>query len=281
MIGAAHKLVLAGGLKAGKLVIAAVADEEHASLGARELVKEWQADGAVIPEPTDLQIGLGHRGFSWVEVATQGVAAHGSRPRDGRDAIFRMGRVLNRLEELDRELQGQPPHPVQGTASLHASLIDGGRELSSYPDNCVLQFERRTTSDEPEGIAMQQINQILAELKKGDPEFEGSAKLILEQSPFEIPTDHGLVVALRGAISRSGRTPKQGRLSFWTDAALLAGAGIPTVVFGPGGAGLHSTEEFVYMEDVLACRDVLADLASTFCAKPVILNSEVQLRIED
>src|ERR1019366_8063909 len=71
MIGAAHKLVLAGGLKAGKLVIAAVADEEHASLGARELVKEWQADGAVIPEPTDLQIGVAHRGFSWIKVSTQ------------------------------------------------------------------------------------------------------------------------------------------------------------------------------------------------------------------
>ena len=141
MIGAARKVVSTGGLPAGKLIVAAVADEEHASLGARELVKEWQADGAVIPEPTDLQIGLGHRGFSWVEVTTKGIAAHGSRPRDGRDAIFRMGRVLSRLEQLDQELQAQPPHPIQGTASLHASLVSGGRELSSYPDQCVLEFD--------------------------------------------------------------------------------------------------------------------------------------------
>jgi acetylornithine deacetylase len=266
MIGAARKLAATGGLRAGKLVIAAVADEEHASLGARELVKGWQADGAVIPEPTDLQIGLGHRGFSWLEVTTRGVAAHGSRPRDGRDAIFRMARVLGKLEDLDRELQARPPHPIQGTASLHASLISGGRELSSYPDHCVLEFERRTTSDEPNGIALRQINQFLAELKERDREFEGSAKLMLEQSPFEIPCDHGLVVALGAAISRAGRTPKHGPVSFWTDAAILASAGIPTVVFGPGGAGLHSPEEFVYVDDVLACRDVLADLASRFCA---------------
>jgi len=266
MIGAARQLASTGGLKAGKLVIAAVADEEHASLGARELVKEWHADGAVIPEPTDLQIGLGHRGFSWIEVMTKGIAAHGSRPRDGRDAIFRMGRVLKKLEKLDRELQARPPHPVEGTASLHASLIGGGRELSSYPDHCVLQFERRSTTDEAEGIVIQQINNILAELKEEDTEFQGSAKLILEQSPFEISSDHGLVVALRQAISRTGRMPQQGAVSFWTDAAILARAGIPTVVFGPGGAGLHSTEEFVYVDDVLACRDVLAELASSFCA---------------
>lgn len=265
MIGAARKVVSTGGLPAGKLIVAAVADEEHASLGARELVKEWQADGAVIPEPTDLQIGLGHRGFSWVEVTTKGIAAHGSRPRDGRDAIFRMGRVLSRLEQLDQELQAQPPHPIQGTASLHASLVSGGRELSSYPDQCVLEFERRTTSDEPEGIALRQIDDILVELKKRDPEFEGSAKLILEQSPFAIPSDHGLVAALRQSISSSGRIPRHGPVSFWTDAAILASAGIPTVVFGPGGSGLHSNDEFVYLEDVLACRDVLAHLASAFC----------------
>jgi acetylornithine deacetylase len=265
MLGAARKLASAGGLKAGKLVVAAVADEEHESRGARELVKQWRADGAVISEPTDLEIGVAHRGFSWIKVKTQGVAAHGSRPRDGRDAIFRMGRVLARLEQLDRELQARPPHPIQGTASLHASLIKGGRELSSYPDQCALQFERRTISDEPEGIAMRQINNILAALKEEDPGFEASANLILEQSAFEIPSEHFLTVALREAILRAGLAPKHGAVSFWTDAAILAGAGIPTVVFGPGGAGLHSTEEFVYVDQVLACRDVLADLAAVFC----------------
>ena len=230
------------------------------------MVKQWRADGAVIPEPTDLQIVVAHRGFSWIEVTTQGIAAHGSRPGDGRDAIFRMGRVLARLEQLDQELQARPPHPVQGTASLHASLIKGGRELSSYPDQCSLQFERRTISDEPAGIALRQVNSILAALKEEDHEFEASAETILEQPAFEISSEHFLTIALRDAILRAGRVPKHSAVSFWTDAAVLAGAGIPSVVFGPGGAGLHSTEEFVYVDQVLACRDVLADLATVFCA---------------
>ena len=84
------------------------------------------ADGAVVTEPTDLQIAIGHKGFAWFEVETRGRAAHGSRPREGRDAILRMGRVLHALEALDRELQAAPPHPLMGAASLHAS-IDRGR----------------------------------------------------------------------------------------------------------------------------------------------------------
>ena len=101
---------------AGPLIIAAVVDEEYASLGADALVTAWTADAAVVTEPTDLQIGIGHKGFAWFEIETRGRAAHGSRPRDGRDAILRMGRVLHRLERLDRELQARPPHPVMGTA---------------------------------------------------------------------------------------------------------------------------------------------------------------------
>ena len=144
MLGAARVLAEKGGLSRGKLIIAAVADEEYASIGAEALVRQWHADAAVVPEPTGLRIATGHRGFSWIEIVAEGVAAHGSRPREGRDAIVRMGRILVRLEELDRRLQARTPHPVIGTPSLHASLISGGRELSTYPDRCMLQLERRS-----------------------------------------------------------------------------------------------------------------------------------------
>ena len=122
-----------GGLDRGRLVIAAVADEEHSSLGADALVKTWRADAAVVTEPTGLDVAVAHKGFQWIAVETRGRAAHGSRPRDGRDAIMRMGRVLSRLERLEKELRDGASHDLLGTASLHASIIDGGEELSSYP----------------------------------------------------------------------------------------------------------------------------------------------------
>src|SRR6185503_11888182 len=99
---AARLVIARGGLAAGRLILAAVVDEEHSSIGADALVKTWRADAAVVTEPTDLAIAIGHKGFAWVEVELFGKAAHGSRPADGVDAILHLGRVLERLESLDR-----------------------------------------------------------------------------------------------------------------------------------------------------------------------------------
>jgi acetylornithine deacetylase len=127
MIGAARVIAESGGLDRGQLIIACVVDEEHASIGAEALVTRWRSDGAVVTEPTDLHVAVAHKGFEWVEIETEGRAAHGSRPRDGRDAILRMGRVLAELEALDRTVQGGRAHALVGPASLHASLIEGAR----------------------------------------------------------------------------------------------------------------------------------------------------------
>ncbi|MGH7491231.1 MAG: ArgE/DapE family deacylase [bacterium] len=265
MIGAARKLVETGGLAAGRLLIAAVADEEYASLGAQALAQKWQAAAAVVTEPTDLVIGIGHKGFVWIEIEVKGRAAHGSRPAEGRDAIFRTGRVLFRLEKLDRELQAKPRHDTLGTGSLHAAFINGGRELSVYPDHCVLQIERRTISGETGATILQEVEAILTSLRAEDPEFEASARLMFERSSYQISADHELPSLLGISLQRLGRSAARGGLTFWTDAAILGEAGIPTVIFGPGGAGLHSVEEYVKIDEVLACRDALVELAREFC----------------
>jgi acetylornithine deacetylase len=247
------------GFTTGRLIVAAVVDEEYASVGADALVSEWSADMAVVTEPTDLQIAVGHKGFAWLKVITHGRAAHGSRPAEGRDAILRMGRVLSRLEALDRTLQSRPPHPVMGTGSLHASVINGGRELSSYPDRCELMIERRTTAAEPADEIEREMREIIATLKQEDEEFDAEARLEFSRPPYELPTGHPLPAALAAASSAKNAPPAG--MTFWTDAAVLGAAGIPTVLFGPGGAGLHSVEEYVNVSDVIACRDALASLA--------------------
>ena len=231
---------------------------EHRRRCARDTVA---ADGAVVTEPTDLQIGIGHKGFAWLEVETRGRAAHGSRPKDGRDAILRMGRILHRLDSLDRQLQARAPHPVMGTGSLHASIITGGRELSSYPDRCRLQMERRTIVGERDGQPLEEVQAILAGLVAEDAEFDGAVRLAFSRPPYEIAADHPLPTMLASVARPSGISPSQVGMSFWTDAAVLAASGIPSVLFGPGGAGLHSREEYVNVADVLTCRDVLAALA--------------------
>ena len=268
MIDAA-RVIAAEGLAGGRLIVAAVVDEEYASLGADALVTRWRADGAVVTEPTDLHIAVGHKGFAWFEVETRGRAAHGSRPREGRDAILRMGRVLHALERLDWRLQSAPAHPLMGPASLHASLIEGGRELSSYPDRCLLKLERRTVPGETDHAVLQELEEILARLKGEDAEFESSLTPLFARPPYEIAATHELPVELQRIVgtlpdARAKRGDLVG-MSFWTDAAVLGGAGIPSVLFGPGGAGLHSIEEYVEVRDVLQCRDALAALARGWC----------------
>jgi acetylornithine deacetylase len=277
MIDVARVIAESGGLAAGRIVIACVADEEHASVGADALVTRWRADGAVVTEPTDLQVAIAHKGFEWVEVETEGRAAHGSRPREGRDAIRLMGRVLQGLDEIDRGLQKKSPHALLGTASLHASLIEGGRELSSYPDRCHLQMERRTIPGEAPGTASTEVDDLLTRLRADDPDFKATSREMFARSPYEIAADHELPRAMLRAFGTLA--PSQPRtlapphprtlapigMSFWTDAAILGDAGIPSILFGPTGAGLHSIEEWVDTASVLKCRDALVALARDWC----------------
>ena len=264
MIDAA-RVVAQRGLASGRLIVAAVVDEEHSSVGADALVKTWRADAAVVTEPTDLAIAIGHKGFAWVEVEVFGKAAHGSRPADGVDAILRLGRIMSRLEALDADLQARSPHPLMRTGSLHASFVTGGRELSSYPDHAVLQMERRTLPWEPESTALTEVLQILDGLAGEDPTFRSSARTMFSRPAYELPVDHQLPQQLMNAsVTATGVTPPVVGASFWTDAAILGHAGIPSILFGPGGAGLHSTEEYVNIADVTVCRDVLVGLAEIY-----------------
>jgi acetylornithine deacetylase len=264
MIAAAG--AMAASWKKGRLIVAAVVDEEYLSIGAEALVREWRADAAIVTEPTDLQMAVGHKGFAWVEIVTRGRAAHGSRPAEGRDAIARMGRVLVALEARDRELRARPPVAFQGTGSMHASIINGGRELSSYPDSCSLQMERRTLAGQDEAVVAAEIDEILARLRQEDGEFEATARVTGFRNAYCLDPSHPLPQALGRALGRTGRAPEPVGMSFWTDAAILAGAGIPSILFGPGGAGLHSIVEYVTLDDVSACRDVLVTTVETLMA---------------
>jgi len=263
MVDAARVLMHGGGLDAGQLLVACVVDEEHASIGADALVTRWRADGAVVTEPTDLRIAIAHKGFEWVEIETEGVAAHGSRPADGRDAIRLMGRVLTELDALDRTLQSRDSHSLLGTASLHASLIHGGRELSSYPDRCHLQMERRTIPGEAPGSAAREVAAILARLSEADVSFRAASRPMFARSSYEIAASHPLVKAMQHA---SPAAAEPIGMSFWTDASVLGDAGIPSLLFGPTGAGLHGVEEWVEAASVIACRDALVALARRWTA---------------
>ncbi len=252
----------------GEITVAAVVDEEYRSSGTEALIETVQADAAIVFEPSDLKVLVAHKGFAWFHIETQGKAAHGSRPDEGIDAIAHMGRVLVGLDDLDQKLRGISPHPRLGTPSVHAALIKGGRELSSYPDRCGLDVERRTLPGESEADAETELDTLIDRLQQEDPRFKAKCELTFSRPPYEISTSHALPQAVARAIERATKRGVEfGGLTAWTDSAILADAAIPSVVFGPGGAGLHSLVEYAEIQDIYDCRDVLVELAQEYCRR--------------
>ena len=266
MKGSLAAIMLAGreaarlGLR-GDVIVAAVADEEVASIGTEAVLERFGADAAIVTEPTSLQLGVAHKGFVSLEIETVGWAAHGSRPDLGIDAIAKMGRILVGLEELDRRLRAAPSHPLLGSGSLHASIVSGGQEFSSYPERCLLQAERRTVPGEAVAEVEEEIRELIERVGAGDPDFRASVRTVFSRDPFETVTGEPLVELVR----RHAGDAEIAGLSFWADSALTAAAGIPTVLFGPHGDGAHAAVEWVDLASLERCLDTYLAVASELC----------------
>jgi acetylornithine deacetylase len=266
-VGACAALVRAGARHAGDILLAAVADEEHSSLGTMDIAARYTVDGAIVTEPTSLRICLAHKGFEWIEVVTHGRAAHGSRPDLGIDANMRMGRVLAGLERLSERLASGRRHALVGPASLHAALLEGGTGLSTYAAESRLSIERRTIPGETREQVEAEIAGILDELRRADASFQATTHHILSRPPFEARSESPLVATLaRAATAVLGSEPEFVGETPWMDSALLAAAGADTVVMGPHGEGAHAAVEWVDLASVHALAKVLAQTAIEYCA---------------
>jgi acetylornithine deacetylase len=270
MCAAAARAVSASGSPLdGEIIVTAVVDEEYSSLGTRALVADGvRADAAVVTEPTILAIMPAHKGFVWVDVVVQGRAAHGSKWDVGVDAIRHAGLLLAALDTLDVELLASRGHSLLGRPSLHASTIDGGIGLSTYPDRCHFTIERRTIPGESTAAVMAEIEEAFARVRARRPDLDASVSLIFEQPPSDVPIDAPIVRALDGALRACGEEVKVMGMSAWTDAAILNEAGVPAICFGPGDIGLaHASEEYVRIDEIERATLVLAALAMEWTRK--------------
>jgi acetylornithine deacetylase len=249
----------------GEVIVAAVADEERASIGIQDVLTRLDGaglDGAVVAEPTERQVGTGHRGFAWTEVTVTGVAAHGSRPHLGADAILAAGPLLAAFGQLDQRLRGRP-HPFLGPGNLHASLISGGTGESTIPDRCVFTVERRTLPGETQQRVEADVAALIERNRPADPRLAVSARTVLYRPAMETPATEPIVQAL---LTAAGPGTTVVPLSYWADSAFLAAAGIPTVLYGPEGEGAHADTEWVSSTGTSTAATVLTRLALDFCA---------------
>ena len=261
MCAAAWRAAQAG--TRGEILIAAVADEEFDSIGTRALLARGiRADAAIVTEPTRLAIMPAHRGFAWIEVEVIGRAAHGSRFDIGVDAIRHAGLVLAELDRVDADVLPRSTHALLGRGSLHASLIEGGTGLSTYPDRCVLKLERRTIPGERTEDVLAEVERACDVVRSKRPTFEAYVRLLGAQGPSDVAVDAPIVRELEHAMEGCGEVVGVEGMSAWTDAALLNDAGIPAICYGPGDISLaHAAEEFVPLTEIDRATDVLAALA--------------------
>ncbi|MGB1252141.1 MAG: ArgE/DapE family deacylase [Candidatus Promineifilaceae bacterium] len=265
-IAATKALIDANISLAGDLILTFVADEEYASIGMQDIVKRYQADGCIVTEPTGHTICTAHRGFTWYKITAAGRAAHGSRYDDGIDAIMHIGRFLGELDKLEQALRQRPTNSLAGVPSLHASMINGGTEISVYPAACELHVERRTNPEETAAQCLAEIQAIADRLMAADPNVQLTVEEYLERKPFEVATDAPIVNALQASVqAQLGESAPIEGASYWTDAAFASAAGIESVIFGPIGAGLHSAEEWVDLQSCIDVANILAKTAIAYC----------------
>lgn len=263
---AAVRAIAAGERPRGDVIIACVADEEYASIGSEAVVRAYHADAGIVCEPTGLALCVAHKGFAWETVRVSGRAAHGSDYESGVDAIVKAGAFLTAVARHNRDVLMRRSHPLLGSPSCHASLISGGGELSTYPASCEIKLERRTLPDETRESVVAELDDLLRGVAAADPDFVATGEVFFYRPALEVSPDEPVAAALSAAVSGlTGQRPEITGAFGWLDSAIMAGAGIPTIIFGPDGYGAHGAEEWVSLQSVVDCAAALAGAIAAFC----------------
>lgn len=246
----------------GDVTLLCVADEEHDSIGTREAVahvtEAARYDAAFVTELTHLELHIAHRGFTLFEIDLQGKRSHTSQPEQGVNALTHLGRLLAAVERRNDELRSHSAHPLVGHGSIQAVLAAGGEELFTTPAKASVTVERRTVPGESAEWSLAEMQALLQELTAADPTFRPTLRQVLARSPFEVSPSSELVRLLSAAVQAdTGQAPVLNGAPYWTDAALIADAGIPTILFGPTGGAIHQPGEWVDVGSVRTAMRVL------------------------
>ena len=266
LLGAMKAVVESGAELKGNVIVAAVCDEEFASIGTERVVEGYRADAAIVGEPTELQIEIAHKGFAWIDIMTEGFAAHGSAWELGVDAIAKMGKVQVGLERHQEEALMKKAHELVGPPSVHSSIIEGGRELSTYPDRCSLQVERRLIPGETRSDVEEEFTGLLESISADDPNFKGSYEITFFRGPMEVPREEAICQILRdGSREVTGTEPAFIGGGGWLDTQIIWESGTPAVAFGPRGYGAHGAVEYVEIDSVIEASKVVERAIHLFC----------------
>lgn len=252
---------------AGDVIVTLVADEEFGSVGTEDALAAFTADGAIVTEPSEMHRVLAHRGFAWFTIDLIGVAAHGSMPEQGVDAIRHAGLVIRAIDELQSEFTERPAHPLLGHSSVRVATISGGSDAATVAGSCTLTIESRTLpGDTPDSVEAE-LRAVLDTIASTTPNFRYELRRIVARNAFEADPEWLIVQAVASSGERVTGSPLPTRGEpFWTDAGLIHDAGIPCLLIGVDGGGAHADTEWATTKSIEQLTDILEGTIRSFCA---------------
>jgi len=262
----------------GDIVFVGVIDEEEKSEGTLALIKENKvtADVAIVGEPSQLDICIGHRGLEWFEFYFKGKTVHGGKQKEGINAITKAMKFIQKVEDELVEKVESNQHPIIGSSSLNYGLIKGGTQPSTVAGDCILQIDRRWIPGEKYSDVIQEFQNIIDQLKSEDPKFHAEIKVMdvseMEDGyiheAMEIDLDHPIIeMVSEASLEVRGIKPKQVPFTAWSDGGLLCNyANIPTIIYGPGDLeSAHSSSEYLEISHIIPAAMVYALASIKFC----------------
>lgn len=243
-------------------------DEEGPSKGSRHLVESFTADGCIALEPIGIgQVVVAHQGFGSLDLVVKAAAAHGADD-DAPDAGVQLASLITGLARIDREILATSPHPLAGKAFFHTSFIRGGTDWGTYPAELTLGFEMGTNPGETLQDRLDEIQAMIDEVRKTEhPGLRAEVVVQLENEPFTAVGHERLLAAYSAATNDVLGWPAEAvGLNTWTDAAITQSAGIPTILCGAVGGGMHAIDEWIELPSVAQLVSVLEATARQFGA---------------
>lgn len=250
----------------GDLLVACVADAKGGSIGSQHLASLGGIDACVVIVPQPIhELVVEHQGSGWIDVICHGMAAAGSAPDTGVDAIVHLAEVITRIHQLDRAVFEANPSLLNGRTVCHTGTITGGSDHATYPGQARLGIEIGTQPGEKLSDRVAEIETIFARVAQAEPGFRGEIVVRLDRAPFVAKGHEALQeIVARAMTSVLGRTPKITGRNGWTDAAVLQAAGIPTVLLGATGGNCQVADEWVSIDKLVTLCTILEQAASQY-----------------
>jgi acetylornithine deacetylase len=241
----------------GDLILTGIADEENQMIGSKDLGENgpW-ADYGIIGEPSDMTICCAHKGQVGYRVRALGKAVHSSRPEDGINAIEGMTPVIAALSDYQQKLMAGGAHRLCGHGRCCPSVIHGGTIVSTVPDCCELEIDRRTLPGETRDDVYRELQSLLAAVKESHPQFHYEIDgPTIDVQPLDVPTDNPVVdTVLRAYRGVTGNPIEASAFSGGSDAPHF---GFPALIFGAGSLQqAHSLDEYVELDEMLIATKV-------------------------